>query len=322
MVRSLIPAVRIEAWRCTVSGRLFQVAVVISVVLFACLAVDAEETAEFGQTVRTLYSFQPHTLTDDQITAKSKELDRFWNTVKSDPPRYIPLLRHALSDSSNPSFFHYDGSKLLLSVSNERQDQQLALTAIPRCDLEDIQDKDYLFTVFSLAREGLDTSEAAFKILEQPKYQVIIPEHALTLGQDFALIYMLLPTAEEYYVDRAISRLSPDGDQTALRSLLRLLWYTVTDAGDQAIRRIAESDKHSAALREFARKLMSTTQTLQHESKPPKKLAKAVAEFVPKGADFAQVKSIRRTRLSRVTDEALYELDDLTWLLRIKRKQG
>ena len=42
--------------------------------------------------------------------------------------------------------------------------------------------------------------------------------------------------------------------------------------------------------------------------------------LVPKGPDFAQIKEIRRSRLSRASDEALSELDDLTWLLRIKNK--
>lgn len=304
----------------TMSGRLCAVAIVGLVALLPLLASSAAPGDEFAQTVRSLYSFQPHTLTDDQITDKSKELDTFWERVKSDPARYLSLLRHALADGTSPSFFSYDGSKLLLSLSPEREDQQLALTAIPRCDLRDVQHKDYLFTVFRLAAQGLDTSEAAFKILEDPKFQVIVPEHALTLGQDFSLIYMLLPTSEDFHVGRAIDRLSVERDVTAQKSLLRLLWYTVTDAGDQAITRVAGSERHAAEVREFARDLSSTTETLRQAAKPPKTLAKAVADLVPKGADFAQIKQIRRSRLSRVSDEALHELDDLTWLLRIKRQ--
>jgi hypothetical protein len=303
-------------------GRLRTVAIVGLVVLLVPVPSLAEQVEDFGQTIRSLYGVQPHALTDEQITAKSKELDKFWDTVKSDLGRYLPLLRQALADPALPPFFYYDGSMLLLTVSSERQDQELALAAIPRCDLRDVQYKSYLFTVFRLAREGLDTSEAAFRILKDPGFRVIIPEHALTLGQDFALIYMLLPTSEDYYVDRAVGRLSAEDDETAHKSILRLLWYTVTEAGDQAITRVAEGDRHPAEVRAFAKDLLSTTERLQRKAKPPKELIKAVADFVPKGSDFTQIKNIRRSRLSRVTDEALSELDALTWLLRIKRKHG
>jgi hypothetical protein len=128
----------------------------------------ADELDEFRQAIKSVYGFQPHTLTDAEIAAKSKELDKFWDTVKSDTARYLPLLRRALIEATNPPFFYYDGSELLLSVSNRRHDQQIALMAIPHCDLRDVEHKAYLFTVFRLAREALDTSEAAFKILEDP----------------------------------------------------------------------------------------------------------------------------------------------------------
>jgi len=39
-----------------------------------------------------------------------------------------------------------------------------------------------------------DTTAAAFQILEQPDFKVFIPQHLLMLGQNYILIYMLLPT--------------------------------------------------------------------------------------------------------------------------------
>jgi hypothetical protein len=133
---------------------------------------------------------------------------------------------------------------------------------------------------------------------------------------------MLLPASEGYYVNKAADMLSEIGEPTAQKSLLRLLWYTVTDAGDRAIETVVKNDDFQSDVREMAKDLTAATSSLQREPKVPKKLRKAVKEFVPKGSDFARIKEIRRERLNRLSDEALYELDDLTMLLRIKRKNA
>lgn len=286
--------------------------------LARAVSTSAQEVDEFSSTVRSVYGFEPHTLTDAQISAKSDEMDKFWGLVKSDTSRYLPLLRQALGDATNPSFFAYDGSKLLLSLSNRPEDRQLALRAIPRCDLRDVQPKDYLYTVFSFAREGRDTADAAFKILSDDQFRVIVPEHALTLGQDFSFMYLLLPLPESMYLDRAIAALDSERNPTSQKSLLRLLWYTVTEAGDQAIVKVSGSDAHPAEVRDLAKQLLLTSETLQKDAKPPKELIKAVSEFLPKDADPARIREVRRSRLSRISDEALEELDSLTWLLRIR----
>jgi hypothetical protein len=296
------------------------VALASLLISISLVAAQEAQLEDLAQAVKTVYDFRPHTLTDGDITVKSEELDKFWSTVKANPAHYLPQLREALADTTNPAFFFYDGSKLLLSLSADRQDQKLVLRALPRCDLRDVQSKDYLLTVLGLAGEGLDTSEAAFTILVDPKFQVVVPEHALTLGQDFALIYMLLPTSEEYYVKRAVGRLASESDGTAQESLIRLLWYTVTDAGDQAIAQTANSDRHTPGARDLAKQLLAATAAYQSEVKVTKKMDTVVAELVPKGADFGQIKQIRRKRLTRVSDEALYELDGFTALLRLKKK--
>jgi len=43
-----------------------------------------------------------------------------------------------------------------------------------------------------MAGLGEDTTAAAFHILEDPDFNVYIPEHVLTLAENYALVYMLL----------------------------------------------------------------------------------------------------------------------------------
>lgn len=43
-----------------------------------------------------------------------------------------------------------------------------------------------------MAGLGEDTTAATFHILEEPDFNVYIPEHVLTLPENYALVYMLL----------------------------------------------------------------------------------------------------------------------------------
>ena len=113
--------------------------------------------------VLELYNFEPHTLNEAAIMAKSEQLDEFWSFIKSDSKATLPLLRKELGTSSHSAFFYYDGSKLLLSLSKQKRDQSLALNAIPKADLRSIQHTDYLHTIQRLASNGLDTREAALE---------------------------------------------------------------------------------------------------------------------------------------------------------------
>ena len=176
----------------------------------------------------------PHTLSSAQIDQKSGLLDQFWTKAKSQRGVYVPELRRELADFSNPPFFLFDGSQLLLSLSDAPADRKIVLSAIAHTDLRDLQLKDYFLLVQRMAAQGEDTIAAAFHILPEPKFQVFIPQHSLTLAQDYCLVYMLLPTNQDFWVQPAIERLRAETDVTAQKSLLLLLWYAQTPDSDKA----------------------------------------------------------------------------------------
>jgi hypothetical protein len=136
--------------------------------------------------IQHTYNFQPHTLNHEQILEKSKTLDQFWAKATSQRDVYSAGLRRELADFSNPPFFLFDGSKLLLSLSKDPADRKIALAAISRCDLRDVQLLDYFYLVHDMAAKGEDTTAAAFHILGEPKFQVFIPQHSLTLAQNYS----------------------------------------------------------------------------------------------------------------------------------------
>ena len=258
--------------------------------------------SDFHGLVQTLYNFQPRTLDSAGLTEKSARLDSFWAGVKGDRAKNLPLLRRELDDPSNSAFFAYDGAKLLLSLSNEPADRMLALRSIPRADLRDIQPADYLRTVQRLAAQGYDTREAAFHILVEPEFKAIIPQHALTLGQNYSLIYMLFPLPEETYLPDLAARLTADLPPASQKSVLLALWYTASPLGRRTIRQCADNRAMPDATRAYARELMarSTSSLL-------------AVSF----SSDATLRKERRELMGRpISDESLIEFERLTAKLR------
>jgi hypothetical protein len=273
------------------------------------IAYAGGQSASIHQQIQQTYNFQPHSLTSAEISQKSGVLDQFWTNAKAQSNVYVPALRIELRDFKNPTFFLYDGSMLLLSLSDTSEDRKIALAAIAHGDLRDVQPKDYFYQVHRMATLNEDTTAVAFHILEQPNFKVFIPQHVLTLGQNYSLVYMLLPTNQDYWLQPAIDRLRTEPDETAQKSLILLLWYAQTDAADKAITTFAVDASKPKSTRDYAQQTM----------KPKNKIdAKQKAEALT--FSETSLRDKRRERMKAVSDEALYDLDDYTIMLAAKRK--
>ena len=275
----------------------------------ACVAsglalAESISTADFHSRVVELYSFEPHKLGQAEIQAKSGQLDQFWATVKADPANMLPLLKRELETPSNSAFFFFDGSKLLLALSKERSDQALALRSIAKADLRGIQSTDYVRTVHRLAGEGFDTREAAFQILAFPDIRVFIPQHSLTLGQDFSLICMLFAMDEALFVPDLAARLADESNVQTQKSLLLALRYAVTPAGDAAIKAFADSKDHPPEATTYAKALMDKS---------------AGPDSYSSSSDQLLREERRKVMHRPISDEALIEFDQLTSKLMAKR---
>jgi hypothetical protein len=281
--------------------------VLISLLLIVSSATG--QPASIHQQIQQTYNFQPHLLSSQEITQRSTVLDRFWTKAKAEQSQYIPALRQELGDFKNPSFFLYDGSMLLLSLSDTPAERKIALAAMARCDLRDVQAKDYFLQVHRMASLNEDTTAAAFHVLEQPNFKVFIPEHVLTLGQNYVLNYLLLPTDMDYWLQPAIGRLKAEHDQTAQKSLLLLLWYAQTDVADQAISAFGGDANKPSVSRTYAKELMHRKDKIGSTQR-----TQAL------GSTEASIRQKRRERLKAVSDEALIDLDDYTMMLIAKRK--
>jgi hypothetical protein len=291
-------------------GRVITAVLSIGILMVSLTApAGAQDEAALRQAIRATYAFRPHELTSQQIAEKSAILDAFWARAKAQKASYLPVIRSDLAAADAPPFFLYDGSMLLLSLSDTPSDRRTALKAIARCDLRDVQHTDYFRQVHRLASLGEDTTEAAFHILSEPRFTAFIPQHALTLGQDYALVYMILPVEPARWLSPALSRLATEADPTAQKSLLLVAWYAQTREADDLIAGFSEAADRPAANREYARQLLA------------RNASPGILEIIL--SLFRSEKSLRAQRreiMKQVSDEALIELDRKTAQLIAKRK--
>lgn len=273
----------------------------------------AQETNKANrEEILGVYSFSPHALNKEEQSQKSDSLDAFWNRAKADRKTYIPLLKDQLKAKDVPAFFLYDGSMLLLELADTAENRRIALQAVARCDLRDVDRTAYLREVHRFAVAGEDTTDAAFHILDDPKFKAIIPEHALTLGQDFCLIVMLFPTDSTNWLQRAMKRLEIETDSEAQKSLLNLLWYSQTSASDDAIANFARATDKPEPNRVFARRLAGKNDELL--------AAKDTSKASKVRQTEASIRKARMKAMRRISDEALIEFDEETFKLIATRR--
>jgi hypothetical protein len=254
----------------------------------------------FGQKihreVNEIYEFQPHLLKRSEQGPKGDLMDAFWSKVSADTATYLPELRAELMDTSNPAFFFYDGSKLLLSLSRSLPDCQIALDAIARCSLPDVDATDYLKTVHMLAAKNLNTTDAALKIIDTVEFTPFIVEHALLLDKDMSLAFMLLPIDRELYVGKTLQKLDRVGDSSNIKALLNFLWYASTCQADSAIARFAASSSVAPNVRRYAAWLVTENDASRRDL-PTK---------------YAEMERGQAEAVSRISDEAIYDLNSVT----------
>lgn len=185
--------------------------------------------------IQDTYNFEPHRLSKEELEPKSKLMDAFWEKVTKNKDNYLVELRTELKDFSNPTFFLYDGGHLLISLSESKDDYQIALDAMTRVNLKDVDPTDYLKTIHFFARNELNITEAALKIISDEPFVAYIPQHAMSLDKGLSLRFMLLPIDSDLYINQTIEKLAALKDVGTINYVLNFLIYTCTCEADAVI---------------------------------------------------------------------------------------
>ncbi len=275
--------------------------------LFLALMIFASVSA-YGQSlhdeIQNIYNFEPHKLSRQEQAPKAKLMDDFWKKLTDNKDKYLDELRKELKDVNNPAFFLYDGGHLLLSLTKSKDDYQIALDAMTKGNLQDIDRADYVRTMNFFAVNGLNTTEAALKIISEENFVAYIPQHAMSLDVGLSLRFMLLPIKSDLYIKSVIEKMKTVKNPTTTIYLLNFLLYTCTCEGDKVIQEYSDDKSQDESVRENATQLVKKNK-VKRTNNPSK-----YDELVKK----------RREILSRVSDEALYELNDVSRELKEKYK--
>jgi hypothetical protein len=277
-----------------------------SIILLALFSTLASCGQSVTNEIDNIYSFKPSKLTDKERELKMPALDGFWEKVKSDTLKNLPMLRKELQANGHNPFFYYDGSGLLLSLTNNKADKELAIEAISKCDLDDISQKMFVMTLNGLANEGFDVTKPAVKILYEEDYSFYISQHAMMFNQGYCLTYMLVPQKNDNYVD-TLTTIFKSLKTPAQKAIVTTLWFSYTCKGDIFLKSVIENNTLDKEVREYATRIMGYT-----------KLSKEQQEYLKLiGKD--ELGNLRAEALKSFSDESIDALDMTT---RIQRKEN
>jgi hypothetical protein len=288
-------------------------ALLLAGVAFGADGDAADAKARFDAEKQSVYDYLPADVTQDVRDAKVAEMDRFWNFVKADVETYRPLLRDALVDPEQNRYFLFDGAALLDAVAEGAEDRQLAADVVARTRLKDIGKPGYLRFVHHLGVVGADISAAALVMLEDPKFQVYLPAHALKLTQANCVLLCALTMEEDAWVPAFLARLETEkGEGDDPDAILR-------GHAKIALRRARPSlpkSEPKTTREDFEEILALCVADGRVPYKRDQQQAVTDAPHHVRAEDVPALLQARRKIARRLSDEGLIELNQITTWLR------
>jgi hypothetical protein len=250
------------------------------------------------------YNFSPGKMTQDEQSKKIPLMDAFWNKVKSDTAKYINELRTELQADGNPKFFYFEAGQLLVSISKNLTDKKIVLDAILKSDLSDVDRRTLVATLNYLAKSKLNTTEVSLKILDDKEFKFFIPQHAFYFNQGYCLTYSLLPTKPEFYLEAVTQRFKQEENIIVRKSILTLLWFANSCKGNEFLNTVLTDET-------IQKEVVAYTTDLLNRKLRKDKYYKELNKM-----SFDELVKAQVTSTNRMSEEAIYELDYITKLLR------
>jgi hypothetical protein len=260
----------------------------------------------FKQEIDKTYNFHPHKLSRAEQEKIFPSLDTFFFKVKSDTAKYLPLLRQELISNDHYPYFYYDGSHLLMMESKSNSDHKICADAFAKTNIKDLSPKEYVSLLSYLSSHDINVTKAAVKILEDSTFSFFIPQHVFNFMQGYCLTYCLLPLSPNLYMDTLISIFKQTKDIQVQKSIITTIWFSNSCAGDEFLRSRNANNSLSIEVSDYAKRLLGNTKTSGEEKK------------YYKARNQEDLVEIRKSGLSRFSDEAIDDLDFVTKTWREK----
>ena len=163
------------------------------------------------------YGFRLSRLNEEQIAAKSKELDAFWKLVQAAGPQGVSCIRSLLAEEKTDHAFQFDAASMLFPEDHSPETLNLIRDSLAQTDFQESDPANYLTLALALGQTGVDIRPLAAKLLLYPNAVIHISDHDLDLDSDTAALFLYGP-------------MEPSEAASALISLLQAPQPFVRDA--------------------------------------------------------------------------------------------
>lgn len=308
------------------TAAIFQRATIV-VAFLGCLLVALHEGSasaaidsacvELQKDKSTIYGFHPSQISQKEREAKSAQMDRFWESVKSQRQPGIDCLKQLIVAEQQDGYFVFDAASLLLSLDTSTTSLEVASSGIAKADLKDLDSSSYIRTTLFLFHRGIDITSLVEHYMTAPEVKGFVPQHAMTLDRETGAIFMYgsMPSSS---ADQSLIRMLRSNESATRSAAVALLPLSLTKDSLNAFKAIERT-----ALPESIRK--SVEGGLRHqriEDAGPTKQSRAevlkTLNRIPNfGGDFWGVAGDKAFAQSAI---ALLQEEDLPVLREARRK--
>jgi hypothetical protein len=137
-----------------------------------------------------VYGYHIAQLTEEQIDAKSKELDAFWKQVEAAGPQGASCIRDLLAEEKTDHVFQFDAAMMLFPADHSPETLALIRDSLVQADFQESDPANYLTLAMDLGQAGVDIRPLAAKLLLYPNATIHISEHQLDLDSDTAALFL------------------------------------------------------------------------------------------------------------------------------------
>lgn len=137
-----------------------------------------------------VYGYHLTELNEQQIEAKSKELDAFWKQVQGAGADGVTCIRGLLAEEKTDHVFQFDAAQMLFPADKSPETLKLIRDALAQTDFTESDPANYLELALELSKAGVDVAPLGAKLLLYPNATIHISEHSLDLDSDSAALFL------------------------------------------------------------------------------------------------------------------------------------
>lgn len=318
-----------------------KVILLILVFSLVSIATEKEDCKEIIEYKTNLYDFKPTDLSREEQLEKGKELDKFWEMVKSNGELGMDCLADLIENEEQDGYFSYDAAKLLYSLDTNKKYTSTIISGINKCDLTQVVNLDYLRMALKLKSEGNDISNLSKKFIIECQDKITLRDHFFTLDKFMIGIILFGSIEDEIATKVIIDILENENVNSDLEEKLVTLLYVIhTQKGKDYVKNLEKVNKLSKELLESINKLEnSPLLDLEAENENTYEEIITKLSWVPfnfekkwygassdkdfiisaskklEKKDLPKVREARRKTIFNISDEIFYEYYTLTSLI-------